>query len=109
MFEGAQLGRIEVDHRWRIGDAQAAPDFHRIGAVAVLGQADRGILLFSGGQDSATCLAWALERHDHVETIGFDYGQRHKVELEVRADFRDAIKEVEMPARRPKRKAGSEP
>ncbi len=49
------------------------------------------LVVFSGGQDSATCLAWALERHDHVETIGFDYGQRHKVELEVRADFRDAI------------------
>jgi len=49
------------------------------------------LVVFSGGQDSATCLAWALERHDHVETIGFDYGQRHKVELEVRSAFRDAI------------------
>lgn len=49
------------------------------------------LVVFSGGQDSATCLAWALERHEHVETIGFDYGQRHKVELEVRADFREAI------------------
>lgn len=49
------------------------------------------LVVFSGGQDSATCLAWALARHDHVETIGFDYGQRHKVELEVRATFRDAL------------------
>ena len=49
------------------------------------------LVVFSGGQDSATCLAWALERHDHVETIGFDYGQRHKIELEVRAAFRDAL------------------
>ncbi|MCY1646668.1 7-cyano-7-deazaguanine synthase QueC [Caulobacter sp. SL161] len=49
------------------------------------------LVVFSGGQDSATCLAWALERHDHVETIGFDYGQRHRVELDVRADFREAI------------------
>jgi 7-cyano-7-deazaguanine synthase len=49
------------------------------------------LVVFSGGQDSATCLAWALERHDRVETIGFDYGQRHKVELEIRADFREAI------------------
>jgi 7-cyano-7-deazaguanine synthase len=42
------------------------------------------MVLFSGGQDSATCLAWALDRFDSVETIGFDYGQRHAVELEVR-------------------------
>jgi 7-cyano-7-deazaguanine synthase len=46
------------------------------------------LVLFSGGQDSATCLAWALDRFTHVETIGFDYGQRHRVELEARADFR---------------------
>lgn len=44
----------------------------------------RALVLFSGGQDSATCLAWALDRFDHVETVGFDYGQRHSVELEVR-------------------------
>ena len=42
------------------------------------------LVLFSGGQDSATCLAWALERFERVETAGFDYGQRHRVELEVR-------------------------
>jgi 7-cyano-7-deazaguanine synthase len=48
-------------------------------------------VLFSGGQDSATCLAWALERFSHVETMGFDYGQRHKVELECRAAFRTGI------------------
>ena len=42
------------------------------------------VVLFSGGQDSTTCLAWALERFEHVETIGFDYGQRHSVELECR-------------------------
>ena len=41
-------------------------------------------MLLSGGQDSTTCLAWALERYVHVETIGFDYGQRHGVELECR-------------------------
>lgn len=45
------------------------------------------LVLFSGGQDSATCLAWALERFDRVETVGFDYGQRHAVELEVRQGF----------------------
>ena len=42
------------------------------------------LVLFSGGQDSATCLAWALERYAHVQTLGFDYGQRHRVELECR-------------------------
>jgi 7-cyano-7-deazaguanine synthase len=52
---------------------------------------ERALVLFSGGQDSATCLAWALERFDHVETLGFDYGQRHRVELEVRAAFRADI------------------
>jgi 7-cyano-7-deazaguanine synthase len=39
------------------------------------------LVLFSGGQDSTVCLAWALDRYDRVETIGFDYGQRHRVEL----------------------------
>ncbi|HSY26445.1 MAG TPA: 7-cyano-7-deazaguanine synthase, partial [Burkholderiaceae bacterium] len=42
------------------------------------------LVLFSGGQDSTTCLAWALARYAKVETIGFDYGQRHAVELSVR-------------------------
>jgi 7-cyano-7-deazaguanine synthase len=45
------------------------------------------LVLFSGGQDSATCLAWALDRFERVETIGFDYGQRHRVELECRAEL----------------------
>ncbi|WP_434718138.1 7-cyano-7-deazaguanine synthase QueC [Paraburkholderia sp. A1BS-2L] len=44
----------------------------------------RAMVLFSGGQDSTTCLAWALDRYEHVETVGFDYGQRHSVELECR-------------------------
>jgi 7-cyano-7-deazaguanine synthase len=49
------------------------------------------LVLFSGGQDSATCLVWALEKFDRVETIGFDYGQRHKVELECRYRFMSGI------------------
>ena len=49
------------------------------------------LVLFSGGQDSTTCLAWALERFDRVETLGFDYGQRNRIELEVRPRVRDAL------------------
>jgi 7-cyano-7-deazaguanine synthase len=45
---------------------------------------ETAIVLFSGGQDSATCLAWALARFPRVETVGFDYGQRHRVELDCR-------------------------
>jgi 7-cyano-7-deazaguanine synthase len=53
------------------------------------------LVLFSGGQDSATCLAWALDRFETVETVGFDYGQRHRVELECRADFRARVAELD--------------
>lgn len=52
---------------------------------------DSALVLFSGGQDSAVCLAWALERHGRVESVGFDYGQRHAVELTARARVRAAI------------------
>ncbi len=52
----------------------------------------RALVLFSGGQDSTVCLAWALNRFRHVETIGFDYGQRHEVELECRQKVRDEIR-----------------
>jgi 7-cyano-7-deazaguanine synthase len=45
---------------------------------------DSALVLFSGGQDSTTCLAWALEHFETVETVGFDYGQRHRVELDCR-------------------------
>jgi len=54
---------------------------------------DRALVLFSGGQDSTTCLAWALHRFAHVETIGFDYGQRHRIEMDVRPKVLAAMRE----------------
>ena len=50
------------------------------------------LVLFSGGQDSTTCLAWALNRYDHVETLGFDYGQRHAIELTMRLQLLDGLR-----------------
>jgi 7-cyano-7-deazaguanine synthase len=52
---------------------------------------DRALVLFSGGQDSTVCLAWTLKRFSTVETLGFDYGQRHRVELDCRAAVRAAL------------------
>jgi 7-cyano-7-deazaguanine synthase len=51
----------------------------------------KALVLFSGGQDSATCLAWALDRFASVETMGFSYGQRHAIELDCRAPLRTAL------------------
>jgi 7-cyano-7-deazaguanine synthase len=56
--------------------------------------AKSALVLFSGGQDSATCLAWALERFDRVETVGFDYGQRHAVEMQARLNVREGMAKV---------------
>jgi 7-cyano-7-deazaguanine synthase len=55
---------------------------------------ETALVLFSAGQDSTTCLAWALERFDHVETIGFDYGQRHRVELDMRPTVLAALRQA---------------
>jgi 7-cyano-7-deazaguanine synthase len=49
------------------------------------------LVLFSGGQDSSVCLAWALERYGRVETVGFDYGQRHVVEMAARQNVRREV------------------
>jgi 7-cyano-7-deazaguanine synthase len=56
----------------------------------------RALVLFSGGQDSTVCLAWALANFDHVETVGFDYGQRHRVELDARLRVLAALKEFRL-------------
>ena len=53
----------------------------------------RALVLFSGGQDSTTCLAHALSRYERVETIAFDYGQRHHVELEARLNVLTALRQ----------------
>ena len=52
---------------------------------------DSALVLFSGGQDSTVALAWALERFARVETVGFDYGQRHVIELDVRPRLRERM------------------
>ena len=53
---------------------------------------DAALVLFSGGQDSTTCLAWSLQRYARVETLGFDYGQRHAIELTVRPNILQTIR-----------------
>lgn len=53
---------------------------------------DGALVLFSGGQDSTVCLAWALARYDRVETVAFDYGQRHRVELDCRKAVLDGVR-----------------
>lgn len=57
-------------------------------------QAGKALVLFSGGQDSTTCLGWALSRFEEVRTIGFDYGQRHRTELECRKRILERIERV---------------
>lgn len=57
------------------------------------------LVIFSGGQDSATCLGWALNRFDRVFTVGFDYGQRHHVEMECRRNVLNAVRsDASLPA-----------
>ena len=63
----------------RNGSCSTAPN----GAIPMTTtEKTKALVLFSGGQDSTVCLAWALARYDEVETVGFDYGQAHAVELD---------------------------
>ena len=79
--------------------------FHRLAQAAMgamasamsdrtIQSSETALVLFSGGQDSATCLAWALQRFARVEMLGFDYGQRHAIELECRDRLLDGMKSL---------------
>jgi len=75
---------------------------HHRSLESIMSHAARhALVLFSGGQDSTTCLAWALERYAHVETVAFDYGQRHKIELDARLNVLRALRGPEMAQVRP--------
>jgi 7-cyano-7-deazaguanine synthase len=76
-----------VGFRYRIANP-AEPD---VGPHVKSVDTDIALVLFSGGQDSTVCLAWALQRFAAVETVGFDYGQRHAIELEVRPRIRERM------------------
>ncbi|MCR5873004.1 7-cyano-7-deazaguanine synthase QueC [Phenylobacterium sp. J426] len=64
------------------------------GSAAPSAAPEGALVLFSGGQDSTVCLAWALDRYARVETVGFDYGQRHAVELQARQAVRAGMTET---------------
>jgi 7-cyano-7-deazaguanine synthase len=82
--EYPDFGALSPGPRRSTDDGPAGPGRHAARHNAGMTDPRRAIVLFSGGQDSTACLAWALQRHAHVETVGFDYGQRHRVELDCR-------------------------
>ena len=62
--------------------------------ISLTDATSKALVLFSGGQDSTTCLAWALTHFAHVETIGFEYGQRHRIEMDVRLETLREVREA---------------
>jgi len=62
--------------------------------MSALPDTPAALVLFSGGQDSTVCLAWALTRYARVETVGFDYGQRHSAELTVRPAILEKLRSL---------------
>ena len=104
---GGRRGRGPCQCPARRLDLPFRPAFHRRGQGDPRRRRDRGqdmseeasgdgaLVLFSGGQDSTTCLAWALTRFARVETLGFDYGQRHRIELEGRAALRAGLARID--------------
>ena len=89
---GGDQGSLQGDRQ--AGGLPDAPAIAHMGAMIdpITEPRAGALVLFSGGQDSTVCLAWALERFALVETVGFDYGQRHRAELEVRPRIRERIK-----------------
>jgi 7-cyano-7-deazaguanine synthase len=65
------------------------------GVMSNVLSSETALVLFSGGQDSATCLAWALARFGRVETLGFAYGQRHLIELQCRDQLADGLRALD--------------
>jgi 7-cyano-7-deazaguanine synthase len=70
--------------QYRRRGVAALPPWRRRADAQSTPMNDHALVLFSGGQDSTTCLAWALQRYAQVQTIGFGYGQRHAVEMDCR-------------------------
>ncbi len=101
MTTPADTGRIRATTGSAAPEAPAAGAQPDAEAIPATPDPRPALVLFSGGQDSTTCLAWALARHAHVETVGFDYGQRHRVELDQRAVIRTALAS-RFPAWRPR-------
>src|SRR3954469_10088536 len=88
----ARRNRV-ISTGWRAGLASSVRNA-KARAMSDVFSSETALVLFSGGQDSTTCLAWALNRFARVETLGFDYGQRHAIELACRDRLFDGIKDL---------------
>ena len=88
MFAGSYLYAAIALARQLASPEEGAKCCHMAQSI----QSNAALVLFSGGQDSSTCLVWALDRFAHVETVGFAYGQRHIIELQCREQLMAGIK-----------------